>query len=78
MLINKALKVRIYPNKKQEKFFENNFNSVRFIYNKLLEHKTQYYINYKNDKEKLKQYKFPTEKELKSELKSLLGIKWNF
>lgn len=71
MLINKALKVRIYPNKKQEKFFENNFNSVRFIYNKLLEHKTQYYINYKNDKEKLKQYKFPTEKELKSEFEFL-------
>lgn len=71
MLINKALKVRIYPNKKQEEFFEINFNCTRFIYNKLLEHKTQYYLDNKDDKEKLKQYKAPTEKELKKEFEFL-------
>jgi len=71
MLINKAIKVRIYPNKKQEEFFECNFNCTRFIYNKLLDLRTQYYLENKNNKEKLKQYKALTEKELKKEFEFL-------
>jgi putative transposase len=67
MLINKALKVGIYPTKKQEEFLEVNFNCTRFIYNKLLDLRTAYYLENKDDKEKLKQYKAPTEKKLKKE-----------
>jgi putative transposase len=71
MLINKAIKVRIYPNKKQEEFFEINFNCTRFIYNKLLDIKTSYYLANKDNKEKLKQFKLPSEKELKKEFEFL-------
>ena len=48
MLINKALKVRIYPTQKQEEFFEVNFNCTRFIYNKLLDLSTSYYLENKD------------------------------
>jgi putative transposase len=72
MLINKALKIRLYPNKKQIDFFEFTFNGCRFLYNYLLSHKTDYYFKYKDDKEQLKKYKSPTEKELKKEFEFLL------
>ena len=71
MLINKAIKVRLYPNKEQQEFFEINFNSCRFIYNKLLEQKTSYYLENKDDKEKLRLFKYKTEKELKQEFEFL-------
>jgi len=41
MLLGK--KYRIYPNKKQQVFFENHFNAVRFVYNLALETKTRAY-----------------------------------
>ena len=39
----KAYKYRIYPNKKQEIYFEKCFGCVRFIYNKMLTDKIEYY-----------------------------------
>lgn len=39
----KAYKYRLYPNKEQEILFEKTFGCVRFIYNKMLEDKIEYY-----------------------------------
>lgn len=39
----KAYKFRLYPNKEQEIYFSKCFGSVRFIYNKMLNDKIEYY-----------------------------------
>ena len=41
--MNKAFKYRIYPNKEQQIMFVKTFGCVRFIYNKMLEDKINYY-----------------------------------
>ena len=41
--MNKAYKFRIYPNEKQKILFAKTFGCVRFIYNKMLEDKIEYY-----------------------------------
>ena len=65
----KAYKYRLYPNKKQEEYFAKCFGCVRFIYNRMLSDKIEYY---KETKQKLNntpaQYKkeFPWLKEVDS------------
>lgn len=65
----KAYKYRLYPNKEQEKYFIKCFGCVRFIYNRMLSDKIEYY---KETKQKLNntpaQYKkeFPWLKEVDS------------
>lgn len=44
---NKAYKFRIYPNKEQKILFAKTFGCTRFIYNKMLEDKIEYYKEYK-------------------------------
>lgn len=36
-IVNKGIKVRIYPNREQKEQFSRNFGSVRFVYNNILE-----------------------------------------
>ena len=43
MKFNKAYKFRIYPNKEQKELLAKTFGSVRFLYNKMLEDKINYY-----------------------------------
>lgn len=68
-MANKAYKFRIYPNSEQRTLFAKTFGCVRFIYNKMLADKIQYY---KETKKKLNntpaQYKkeFPWLKEVDS------------
>lgn len=65
----KAYKYRLYPNKKQEEYFAKCFGCVRFIYNRMLSDRIDYY---KETKQKLNntpaQYKkeFPWLKEVDS------------
>ena len=65
----KAYKYRLYPNKEQQEYFEKCFGCVRFIYNRMLSDKIEYY---KETKQKLNntpaQYKkeFPWLKEVDS------------
>lgn len=49
-IMNKAYKYRIYPNKEQQIMFAKTFGCVRFIYNKMLGDKIDYY---KETKQKL-------------------------
>lgn len=65
----KAYKYRLYPNKEQQEYFSKCFGCVRFIYNRMLSDKIEYY---KETKQKLNntpaQYKkeFPWLKEVDS------------
>lgn len=43
----KAFKYRIYPNKQQEEYFSKTFGCVRFIYNRMLNDKIEYYNEFK-------------------------------
>ena len=71
MTSNRAIKIRIYPNVKQESFFTMNFGCCRFVYNKMLEERENIYQKYKNDKQGLYDYKYKTEKQLKLEFQFL-------
>ena len=44
-----AYKYRMYPNKEQEVFFSKSFGCARFIYNKMLGDKIEYYNEYKEN-----------------------------
>ena len=46
-IVNKAYKLRIYPNKNQSKFIDNNINSSRFVYNYFLNKRIESYNNTK-------------------------------
>lgn len=48
--MNKAFKYRLYPNKEQQQLFAKTFGCVRFLYNKMLSDKIEYY---KETKQKL-------------------------
>ena len=64
-IVNKGIKVRIYPNREQKEQFSRNFGSVRFVYNNILErlnnlykmYPKQYKLNLKLVNELLKQLK---------------------
>ncbi len=43
MSANKAYKYKIYPNVNQKKYFSKVFRCVRFLYNKMLSDKKDYY-----------------------------------
>src|SRR5665648_316397 len=67
-----AMKIRIHPNAEQKAFFLTNFGHCRFVYNKMLEERTNIYKKYKNDSQALRDYSFKTEKQFK---KSYLFLK---
>ena len=43
MIVNKSFKYRMYPTEEQETLFTKTFGCCRFIYNKMLEDKIEYY-----------------------------------
>jgi len=44
MKINKAFKFRIYPNSQQKQFLAQSFGCARFIYNRFLRQRIDYYV----------------------------------
>jgi len=72
--MNKAFKIKLYPNKKQEESFNQTFGCVRFIFNQMLNEKITIYEKLKNDKKTLYSYKYKTEKEYKDEFIFLKDI----
>lgn len=68
--MNKAYKFRIYPNKEQQELISKTFGCVRFVYNKMLGEKIEYY---KETEKSLKvtPAKYKTEFEWLKEIDSL-------
>ena len=71
---NKAFKFRLLPNKKQEVLLAKTFGCVRFVYNKMLAERKETYEKFKDDKEKLKEQKFPTPAKYKDEFPFLKEV----
>ena len=69
--MNKAYKIQLYPNQKQQQIIDTTIGCCRFIYNQMLAERIEIYDKYKNDKEKLYNYKYKTEKEYKKEFSFL-------
>lgn len=69
--MNKAYKIRLYPNKKQQELIDKTIGCCRFIYNQMLAEKIKVYAGLKDDKEKLYQHKYKTEKQYKEEFEWL-------
>lgn len=72
MIVNKAYKYRLYPNKEQISFINKTFGCTRFVYNKMLDFRIN---DYKNNKD-IDGYKFKktTPTELKKEFDFLKEI----
>ena len=65
MTFDHAIKIRIYPNKEHEAFFSKNFGCCRFVYNKMLEERKEFYRLYEHDKDKSRDHEYRTEKQYK-------------
>lgn len=74
MKINRALKIRIYPNIEQREFINKTLGSCRFIYNQMLNERISIYEKLKNNKEQLYTYKYKTEVDYKKEFEFLKEI----
>jgi len=67
MLVHRALKIRIYPNKEQQSLVNKTLGCCRFIYNQMLHERITAYDRLKDDKTKLYGHKYRTEKQYKEE-----------
>ncbi len=65
--MNRAIKIRIYPNKQQREQTHRTIGHCRFLYNNMLEERKELYQQLKDDKERLYKYKYKTEKQYKKE-----------
>lgn len=74
MKINRALKVRIYPNRAQEVQILKTLGSCRFIYNQMLAERIDFYEQNKENKEILKKHKYKTEKQYKESFSFLSEV----
>lgn len=71
---NKAFKFRMLPNKEQAILLAKTFGCVRFVYNKMLAERKRTYEKFKDDKEMLKNQKFPTPAKYKGEFPFLKEV----
>jgi len=65
--MNKAYRFRIYPSSEQEIRIRKTFGCVRFIYNQMLAERQKTYEQYKDDKDQLKQQRYRTPANYKTE-----------
>lgn len=72
--IHKALKLRLYPNSKQQELLNKTLGSCRAIYNMMLHERKEVYEKLKDDKRKLYEYTYRTEKEYKKEYEWLQEV----
>ena len=72
--MNRAIKIRVYPNQNQKEVLDKTFGCCRFIYNKMLEERIQSYTELKDEKDILYKYKYRTEKEYKQEYSFLKEV----
>ncbi|MBD3230637.1 MAG: helix-turn-helix domain-containing protein [Candidatus Lokiarchaeota archaeon] len=64
MKLNRAIKVRLYPNQAQEVMLNTIFGCCRFIYNKMLEELIKVYEQLKGDSQALYDHRYKTGKYL--------------
>jgi putative transposase len=69
--MNRALKVRLYPNQNQISQIRNMLGGCRFLYNQMLGERIKVYEKYKDDRQTLFTYKYKTEKQYKEEYEFL-------
>ena len=82
MKITRCLKIRLYPTEDQKVLFAKTFGCRRFVYNKYVEQREQFYneniknknLTYKEKKQKYKLFKYKTEKELKADFEFLSEV----
>ncbi|MBD3229469.1 MAG: IS200/IS605 family element transposase accessory protein TnpB, partial [Candidatus Lokiarchaeota archaeon] len=74
MKMNKAIKIRLYPNQAQEEVLNKTFGCCRFIYNKMLEEQIKVYEELKGDNQALYDHRYKTEKEYKEEFEFLKEV----
>ncbi|TFF98779.1 MAG: transposase [Promethearchaeota archaeon] len=74
MKLNRAIKVRLYPNQEQKEMLNKTFGCCRFIYNKMLEERIKVYEELKDDKQALYDHRYKTEKEYKEEFEFLKEV----
>ena len=67
MKINRAIKVRLYPNQEQAIMLDKTFGCCRFLFNKMLEERIRVYRELKDDKETLYNHEYKTERQYKKE-----------
>ena len=72
--MNRAIKIRVYPNQNQKEVLDKTFGCCRFIYNKMLEERIQSYTELKDKNDTLYKYKYKTEKEYKQEYSFLKEV----
>jgi putative transposase len=75
MVILKAIKYRIYPRKAQAELLEKQFGSARFVYNRYLAMRKEYYLAHKDDPQKKGLNYYDTAAQLK-ELKKQPETAW--
>ncbi|RNF41208.1 RNA-guided endonuclease TnpB family protein [Planococcus salinus] len=73
-MANRAYKFRLYPTNEQEQLLLKTFGCVRFVYNKMLAERKETYEKFKDNKELLKQQKFPTPAKYKTEFEWLKEV----
>ncbi|MBD3230354.1 MAG: helix-turn-helix domain-containing protein [Candidatus Lokiarchaeota archaeon] len=71
MKLNRAIKVRLYPNQAQEEVLNKTFSCCRSIYNKISEERLKIYEELKGDSQVLYDHRYKTEKEYKEEFEFL-------
>lgn len=76
MVVNKAYKIRLYPNELQSSMIEQPFGCSRFIYNAMLAERKSIYELHKDDENRqaLWTHKYKTEKDYKQELEWLKDV----
>ena len=74
IITHKSFKFRIYPNRIQTELMNKTFGCCRFIYNSMLSERKSAYEVLKDDKQKLWEYKYKTEKDYKNEFEWLKEV----
>lgn len=63
----RACKVRLYPTKQQAELIDKTIGCCRYVYNHSLADRVSFYEKFKDDKDTLNTYKYPTIKSLREE-----------
>ncbi len=72
--MNKAFKIRLYPNKTQQDLIDKTIGSTRFIFNQMLNERNEVYSKLKDDRKALYSHKYKTEKQYKEEFEFLKEV----